>query len=357
MRARGTWLVVGGIAALAIAAVVDVLPTDVARRDVAQSVETTPRERPPRPPGTFDAGGILFYTDELCRLRAARLPGLDPVEGPDWHGCEFSLSPDGDSVVAGGIVWQPQGRLRATAVSGLVYVVRDDPVAGYRRAGHAPAFKPDGTATFVHDGDVVELTPSCLSRTRTVGCERVLLTRRELTQPLLGDPNAPEGRSAIATATVTAIAWFTPTRLAAAFSFSEHEDLIAVYEGETLLRTITGFGGSVVKLLVSPRHRYAAAHLERPNGFVLFDPEGDTFVLEEVQRDFSGRPPFTGGRAIAWSPDDKWTAIARRRSVVLFRMGPETPDVVHLDLSAHDLAWVTDEVRAPAPDHTGMERR
>jgi hypothetical protein len=349
MRARGTWVVVGAVAAVGIAAVVDVLPTDVSRRDVRPAATTS--GPPPRPPGRFDARGVLFYTDDLCRLRAARLPRLDPVESPDWDGCEFSLSPDGDSVVAAGIVWQPQGRLRATAVSGLVYVVRDDPVAGYRRAGHAPAFKPDGTPTFVRDGDVVELTPSCLSRTRTAGCERILLTRRELVWPLLGDPNAPQARNAIATATVTAIAWLTPTRLAAAFSFSGHEDLIAVYEGETLLQTITGFGGSVVKLLVSPRRRYAAAHVERPNGFVLFDPAGDTFVLEEVQRDFSGRPPFTGGRALAWSPDDAWTAIARRQSVVFFRMGPESPDVVHVSLVAHDLAWVADEVRTPAPDH------
>jgi hypothetical protein len=254
-------------------------------------------------------------------------------------------------------VWQPQGALRTTAVSGLVYVVRDDPVAGYRRAGHAPAFKPDGRATFVREGDVVELTPSCLSRARTAGCERILLTKRELTRPLRRDQNAPQARTAIATATVTAIAWLTPTRLAAGFSFSEHEDLIAVYEGETLLRTISGFGGSVVELLVSPRRRYAAARLKQPEGFVLFDPAGDTFILEEVQRDFSGRPPFTGGRAIAWSPDDEWTAIARRRSVVFFRMGPENPDVVQIDLSVNDLAWVADEVRAPAPDHVAETRR
>jgi hypothetical protein len=348
---RPTWIIAAAVAAVGIAAVVDALPMDVRSREVAQSVETTPRERPPRPPGTFDARGVLFYTDDLCRLRAARLPRLDPVDGPAWDGCEFTLSPDGESVVASGIVWHPQGALRATAVSGLVYVVRDDPVAGYRRAGHAPAFKPDGTATFVRDGDIVELTPSCFAPTRRVGCERILLTRRALTRPLLRDPNALLARRAIATATVTAIAWLTPTRLAAAFSFSEHEELIAVYEGETLLRTISGFGGSVVELLVSPRRRYAAARLEQPDGFVLFDPAGDTFVLEEVQRDFSGRPPFTGGRAITWSPDDEWTAIARRRSVVFFRMGPESPDDVRIDVSAHDLAWVADEVRAPAPDH------
>jgi hypothetical protein len=128
--------------------------------------------------------------------------------------------------------------------------------------------------------------------------------------------------------------------------------VIRVYEGRETLRTVAGVGGRFTEISVSPQRRYAAVRVARPSGFVLIDRDARPFALTEIRRDSTGRPPFTGGRAIAWSPDDAWTAIARRETVALFRMGPESPDVVRIELSAHDLAWVATSTEEPAPDHT-----
>jgi hypothetical protein len=344
--ARATWIVVGAVAAVGIAAAVDALPTDFPPSDPSKPAATTVVERPRRPPGTFDARGVLFYTDDRCRLGAVRLPGIEPVEVPDWDECEFSLSPDGESIVGPGIVWQSQGDLRAAGISGLVYVVGEAGVE-FRLPGIAPTFRPDGALTFVRNGAVLQATGRCSASVPDPTCERVLLTRRELVGPLGLPPERAEA------AVVTAIAWLTPTRLVAAVAFGGLADeVVAVYEGDALIRAISGFGGRVVELAVSPRRTYAAARLQDPTGFVLLDARAVPFILEEVQRDFSGRPPFTGGRALAWSPDDEWTAIARRNSVVFFRMGPESPDVVKIDLSAQDLTWVAAPADEAAPDHT-----
>jgi hypothetical protein len=174
----------------------------------------------------------------------------------------------------------------------------------------------------------------------------MLMTRGDLVGALEARPEVVDA------AAPKALAWLTETRLIAALSFGGRRDeMIAVYEGKTLIRTISGFGGRVAELLVSPGRSYAAARLERPSGFVLLDADGEPFILEEIQRDFSGRPPFTGGRALTWSPDDAWTVIARRETIVFFRMGPERPDVVHVPLVARDLAWVSVPADGPAPDH------
>jgi hypothetical protein len=341
---RSTWLVVAAVAAVGIAAVVDALPTEQTLNEQGPE-QTSALDRRPRPAGAFDARGVLYYTDDLCRLRAVALPSFTPVSALEWDECGFSLSPAGGTVMGSGVVWQSQGERRAAAISGLVYVVVDSTGLEYRLTGTAPAFRPDGTLTFVRDGAIVQASDLCASSPPYPGCERVLVTRRDLLEPL-------QTKEAAAEAEVKAIAWLTQTSLAAAFSFGDADDhVIAIYEGTNLVRTISGFGGRVTELLVSPGRSYAAARLERPSGFVLIDADGEPFILEEIQRDFSGRPPFTGGRALTWSPDDAWTAIARKETIVFFRMGPEHPDVVHVPLVAHDLAWVSVPFDGPAPDH------
>jgi len=338
---RSTWLVLGAVAALGIAAVVDALPGRGGSEPPAATVTSPPRVSAPSVSGRLDAAGTLYYTDDLCRLRSLRLPGLDPVEAPEWDECAFSLSPDGQSVLGAGVLWEPQGSKRVAGISGLVYVVSDPAGWEYRFAGDAPAYKPDGTLTFVRDGEVVELTGYCRPRRKAPWCERVLLTSRDLFGAL-GDP---------IDRAVKEIAWLTPTRLVAVLTLGD-EALIRVYEGRELLRTVPRVGGRFTEISVSPQRRYAAVRVARPSGFVLLDQNATPFALTEVRRDSTGRPPFTGGRAIAWSPDDAWTAIARTASVVLFRMGRASPDVVHIELTAHDLAWgAADAVRDPAPDH------
>jgi hypothetical protein len=343
---RSTWIVVAAVAALGIAAVVDALPGHGGSAPPATAVTPSARVAAPSVSGQFDAAGTLYYTDDLCRLRALRFPELQPVEAPAWDECAFSLSPDGQSVLGAAVLWEPQGSKRAAGIGSLVYVVSDPAGWEYRFPGESPAYKPDGTLTFVRDGEVVELTGYCRPRRKAPWCERVLLTTRDLFGPL---------RDPIGNAAVKQIAWLSPTRLVAVLALGD-EEVIRVYEGRETLRTVAGVGGPFTEIAVSPRRQYAAVRVARPTGFVLIDRDARPFALMEVRRDSEGRPPFTGGRAIAWSPDDAWTAIARRETVVLFRMGRESPDVVHIALSAHDLAWSAEGgVRDPAPDHRSSE--
>ena len=111
------------------------------------------------------------------------------------------------------------------------------------------------------------------------------------------------------------------------------------------------------ELSLSPRRNFLAAQVERPRGFVFVDSDGRSFALREIGRDNYGRPPFTAGRAVAWSADDSWTAVARSHDVVFFRMGSESPDVVNVQVTAHDLAWATASgVRDPSPDHRSTNK-
>jgi hypothetical protein len=338
--ARGTWVVVAAVAALAIAAVVDALPRP------AGNDRPDARPAAPSTSARIEARGVLYYTDELCRLRALRLPDVEPVDAPEWDECSFSLSRDGRTVLGAGVLWEPRGNKRAAGIGGLVYVVSDPGSWEYRFPGETPAYRPDGALTFVRNGQLVELTRSCRPRRNAPWCERVLLTSRDLFEPLGVDGAA-----------VKDIAWMTRTRLVAVLTIGESEDLIAVYEGRRLVQTVKAPTGRLEEISVSPRGQYAAVRIDRPSGFVLIDGEARPFALMEVRRDNEGRPPFTGGRAIAWSPDEAWTAIARGNSVLLFRMGRESPDVVRIGIAARGLAWAGDDVRIPAPDHRRAEVR
>jgi hypothetical protein len=346
MRARATWFVVGAVVALAVAAVVDALPWPGGSEQPAAG-ETLTRPEAARPAARFEARGTLFYTDNFCRLRGLELPSLEAVEVPEWTDCGFSLAPNADGVLPQGVAWEPRGDRRVAAFDGSVYVVSDAAGWEYRVRGEAPAFRPDGTLTFIRNGQVFELTGDCRPRRDVPWCERLLLGRGDLLAPLAQGSHPMR---------VKKIAWLSPTRMAAVLAF-EQEDMIGLYEGRRFLDLTGAVGWRFSELSVSPKRHYLAARVERPRGFVFVDRDGRSFALREVRRDNYGRPPFTAGRAVTWSADDSWTVVARSNEVVFFRMGSESPAVVNVDVTAHDLAWAAESGdREPAPDHRSSSR-
>ena len=328
--------------ALAIVAVVDALPWPGATEAPVAEEQAAPQPDVARPSVRFEAAGVLYYTDNFCRLRGLTLPSLEAVEAPEWEDCGFSLAPGADGVLPQGITWEPGETKRVVGLDGYVHVVLEATGWEYRFPGESPAFRPHGPLTFVRDGQVLEVTGYCRPWRSVPWCERVLLTNRELLCPLEDGSSTP---------VVKDIAWLTPTRLAVVLAFEE-EDMIAFYEGNELVDLVPGVGGRFTELIVSPRRQYPAARVGRPSGFVFVDRDGRSFALREIRRDNFGRPPFTAGRAVAWSPDDSWTAIARSTSVVFFSMGRQRPTFVSLGVTAYDLAWAAESgVRDPAPDH------
>ena len=180
-----TWLVLAAVLAVVIAATTDALR---GRLTHASPRPQPTAEAPARivPPGV-DGGfmGALYYSDpnDGCRLRAVDLPGFARASPPSFSGCVFSLSPDGRNAAQGDAVWQPQGGLVALPAAGAFVLA--SPVSEQTQPvqGRAPAFKPDGTLTYVRKGEVVEWTNRCEQSARlftlpadngTARCRRVV---------------------------------------------------------------------------------------------------------------------------------------------------------------------------------------
>ena len=67
-----------------------------------------------------------------------------------------------------------------------------------------------------------------------------------------------------------------------------------------------------------------------PEGLALFDRNADPLELpDSVQRP----------HAIAWSPDEGWTALATARSVYVFPSDRPDELIVRIPLSVNDFAW------------------
>lgn len=318
MGKRVTWLVVAAVTALALAAAVDALRGEEGPgRRQAKPPSLTTKTAGPSSFAQIPAGGsfsgVLYYSDDDCRLRALELPSLHETEAPAWSGCAFSLSPTGRAVQPAGAAWSPGGEVYAAGLGGVVEL--DSGRRVFR--GRVPAWRPDGTLTYVRDG-AVRAWPS----------GRVLLSRRDLEQAAARHPNAPEGHG-FESIGVRQVGWLDPGRvvvlLRVDIRFAGAFDLTAVFQGRRLVATVAAFR-SFDRLWTSPDGTYFAlggATLE------LYDRNGNARPL----------PPLTDPRAIAWSPDESWIAVATRASIYVFRAGTTEFRLRRLPTPAHDLAW------------------
>ena len=164
MGARATWVVVGIVAAIAVAAGVDALrgePERVAQptgtSEPPTSSTTTAGPALPLPDG--EPAGVLYYTDGECRLKAVELPGPRPTDPPNWDECRFVLSPDSRRVSGAGSAWDPhsdplRGRLFQSDARTITISTNGGPEDGFK--GSAPAWRPDGTLTYTQGPSIRE---------------------------------------------------------------------------------------------------------------------------------------------------------------------------------------------------------
>jgi len=179
--------------------------------------------------------------------------------------------------------------------------------------GCAPAWKPDGSLTYVRGGAIVQFP-------RT-GRALVLRTRRELAAAIGRVAVAPVGRAWRA----DAVAWLGQNRFALAASAGARSILVVV-DGARVVSAARQIASPVQELRASPRGTYVAVRV------------GARLRVYDARRHRLPRVRALGApTAVAWSSDERWVAQSNGRTVTLDGRG----DRVVLPIVADDVAWTS----------------
>jgi hypothetical protein len=248
----------------------------------------------PAPTRLLHAGvvGRLFVVDRGCVLHAVRLPSLDELPAPRVRGCIALVSPA--TAPPGWSLWPRHTTLAAWCEQGRVIVAAPSGPELPMIGGCAPAWKPDGSITYVRRGSIVQFP-------RT-GRALVVRTASELTRAL--------------GATVERVTWLSSTRFAVVTRRK-----LAVFSGRQLV-AVRRIRPGVIDLRASPRGTFVV--LRRLEGVRVYD------ARLRPQRGFAN------ASAIAWSPDERWVAASDGTRTVLRRGRLR----IVLPLRAVDLAWL-----------------
>jgi len=335
MRRWPTWLLVGALVALGSVAVADALRGD--------RTKVVPRPRTPatvalitrNEPAASGLSGVLYYSnaEDDCRLDGLSLPDLGNAPPPKLRSCRFSLSRDGQAAFPDDAEWSPQGGMYAREDDNMIELGSSASHQALHFPGSAPAFKPDGTFTYVRENEVVEWTTSCPRGSRlftlpgdnaTARCRRIVLSTGDLRRARIGG----EGSGPLIPKD---LAWLSGTRLVTVVGdagISGHREHLSVIDGGRVVgATISEFGEGM---------RVEAS----PHGNFLTAWYGDSLVtIRDRNGDLVTFPTIPRVRALTWSPDERWTAVATEHSVFVFRTNTEEARVRRLPIKAYELAW------------------
>ena len=326
MRRWPTWLVVGALVALGAFAAADALREGGTKR--IQEKSTRGALIPPNEPAGSAMNGVLYYTDEGCVLRALELPNLHAVQAPRWRHCHFSMAPHEALLGDPRAIWSPEGGIYAVETRTGIKLASPASAETIAVHGHAPAFMPDGTFTYARHGSIVAWTTTCPPGAQlftlpndnaTARCAETLFDRRTLGFAVPTD--SPR---------IAGLVWLSLSRVAAVLGVTSPplgtQEYISVLEGR---RTVASIGRGIdLRIEASPRGGYFAAWFG-DQLFTIRDRNGDAISF----------PPLRDVRALAWSPDERWTAAATAHSVYVFRTNEGEARLRRLDIQAHDLAW------------------
>jgi hypothetical protein len=262
---------------------------------------------------TDEASGVLYYVDSSCRLHALRLPSLAATPAPRDGGCRALVSPA--SAPPGWSLWPRNTPLAARCDEHRRVIVSAAagpslPMIG----GCAPAWRPDGSMTYIRRGAIVQFP-------RT-GRAQVLRSRSQLAGALESLPalRGVGGWHAIR------VAWLSPARFAVLAS-SGSRTVLAVFSGRRIVAFKAHVPSRVTELRGSPRGSY-----------VLLGTASGVRVYDARRRDLPRVWRFGLLVSVAWSSDESWRAVAQEEKVLL--VGPHVSVV--LPLRALDLAWTRD---------------
>jgi hypothetical protein len=338
-----TWCLVAAVAALVVLAGIDTVRGGGEReRATATGPEAAATTEPLEPSedmlaearADLEAAGIpvgrLTYADEDCRNHVLRLPDLQPESPPSGFvgRCRYRA-------VVGGLV-ETRGPTRSldrsvriecrpVQLSLLMQVVGPGASELVAR-GCVAAWMPDGTVTFIRDGEVRRLA-RCPGdgETAKLRCSKPVLTRADLDRQLRG---APWDGYVLG---VKELHWLTNERFAAimrARSADGPSDYLVIVARGRLLQEPTFAYADLRGIRPSPSGRFVAANDEGRGGLVVVNREGESVQLA-----------MDHGDGVSWSPDEEWIAEATEDGIYVFRADEDSPDFIHIPVVATDLLW------------------
>ena len=289
MKSGATLFLVAAVAILGALALADALrgKGDAGQASGAPTSATTSRAGPPTLLETLREeaiAGFVLYSDQDCRLHSLLLPRMvdDVVRnegGGDVFRCRFDV--DG-------------GRI----------------VAGHSRSAGTLAFR---------DG-------------RIVSGNDVVLTHADLVRAARRHPNVYGfDRSIPLRIRVTGLASFGVREPVVAMTISarslEPQYLVALFDGHGVRTVAASFRGPYRRLFTS-------------NDGALVGTEDGT-VVTRTGRTIDPPQGLPAGRAIAFSPDDRW--VVRVNGISTFLVGAPEGDhasrIIRLPIPARDLVW------------------
>jgi hypothetical protein len=158
------------------------------------------------------------------------------------------------------------------------------------------------------------------------GTVQVVLSKRELTRALRG-----HGREAVGGYRAHQAVPLAGGRYAVlvAAHAAPWERLLVFLAGKQPHSLVTAFVGENDVLRPSPLGGYVAVLDPGRAGIRVFRRDGRSLLL----------PPVTNPHAVAWSPDERWTALATRWSVYIFPTARPRGPLLRIPLAVRDLDW------------------
>ena len=306
MANRGTALLVAAIVGLGVAAGVDALRGDgkPAGGRAASTSDHRTTGSAAQKLASRQITGVLHFTFRVrpgqCALRSLALPGLEATSAVDVGSCRIATSLGGRVAVGGPC---PGDDITVLGPPQPVLV-----------EGCAPAWRPDGTLTFMQRSRLVELVKGC-TQPDPVNCLRRIPMR-------MVPGNA-----------IRELAWIDNERLAMLLDSPGSSESVRVL--------VSGAGGRLARPVLS----FPGLSYLRPFGrnglMVRAGPPGQGFLTIDDNRIATAFPRFLAdGQALAVSPDGAWVASTSAGSVYVYRLGERRPlDPARLAIDAVDLGW------------------
>jgi hypothetical protein len=288
-----TWLIVAGVGAVVALAAADAL------RPADEVSPKTPLVEASAP----DLQGVVVVGPN-CSVRAVRLPDLVEFQAPRQTDC-------------GGLVWSSDGTLNASCANGYTDVGTSEGRHVLRIRGCAPAWRPDGALSVIHGGDLIV--------TRRRGPQQVFVSRGQLADALAGRLQGGRAYGLVEVAWHGSVSFF-----GIASGPEAWQRALVVYTPEGLTDVIPQLGQRISSLHVSPSGNFVAfARSGVGRELVMLTASGQEVPL----------PRIGNARAIAWSPDERWVALATRTATFIARAGTRRV-VLRIPSGGDTLAWL-----------------